>query len=288
MERRLLLDVVVRQRPPVLQLLAREDQPLLVRRDALLVLDLLFHVVDRVRRLDVQRDGLARQRLDEDLRARGRCRALCVSGPLSPLVSSLASHSGRRGPRRRRKPLSLLLAALSRHSSAIAGSSYSARLPAAVRIAVRASHRSVRWEELELTCMLSCPVSLCDASRVRETRPEIFWHLRQKTGFRKSSRRAPGRARRASYKKRHCLYAICPRGAPVPRSAPAPRASLLPEKNKEPFTSAGCPTGAARAATTKKADAVNHPPLFWETPARDFDCPRTCPGPGPPNQIKPT
>jgi len=34
----------------------------------------LFHVVDRVRRLDVQRDGLARQRLDEDLRARGRFR----------------------------------------------------------------------------------------------------------------------------------------------------------------------------------------------------------------------
>ena len=77
MEGRLLLDVVVAQRAAIFQLLAREDEALLVRRDALLVLDFLFHVVDRVRRLDVQRDGLARQRLDEDLRARessGVCR----------------------------------------------------------------------------------------------------------------------------------------------------------------------------------------------------------------------
>jgi hypothetical protein len=36
----LLLDVVVRQRAAVLQLLAREDEALLVRRDALLVLKL--------------------------------------------------------------------------------------------------------------------------------------------------------------------------------------------------------------------------------------------------------
>ena len=67
---RTLLDVVVRKGAAVLKLLAGEDQALLVGRDALLVLDFLFHVVDRVRRLDVQRDGLARQRLDEDLRAR--------------------------------------------------------------------------------------------------------------------------------------------------------------------------------------------------------------------------
>jgi hypothetical protein len=48
MQSRLLLDVVVRQRAPVLELLAREDQALLVWRDALLVLDLLLDVVDRV------------------------------------------------------------------------------------------------------------------------------------------------------------------------------------------------------------------------------------------------
>ena len=69
MEGRLLLDVVVGERAAVLELLAGEDEALLVRRDALLVLDFLFDVVDRVGRLDVQRDGLARQRLDEDLRS---------------------------------------------------------------------------------------------------------------------------------------------------------------------------------------------------------------------------
>ena len=47
-ERRLLLDVVVGQRAAVLELLASEDQALLVRRDALLVLDLGLDVLDRV------------------------------------------------------------------------------------------------------------------------------------------------------------------------------------------------------------------------------------------------
>merc|ERR1711918_138604 len=50
-ERRLLLDVVVGEGAPVLELLAREDQALLVGRDALLVLDLRLDVVDRVGRL---------------------------------------------------------------------------------------------------------------------------------------------------------------------------------------------------------------------------------------------
>ena len=59
MEGGLLLDVVVRERAPVLQLLPREDEALLVGRDALLVLDLLLHVLDRVARLHVQCDGLA-------------------------------------------------------------------------------------------------------------------------------------------------------------------------------------------------------------------------------------
>merc|ERR1719488_134365 len=66
---RLLLDVVVRESAAVLELLAREDEALLVRRDALLVLYLLLHVLDRVRRLDVESDGLAREGLDEDLHA---------------------------------------------------------------------------------------------------------------------------------------------------------------------------------------------------------------------------
>eukprot|EP00961_Rhodomonas_salina_P010949 146759-Rhodomonas_salina.4 len=68
-ERRLFLDVVVSQRPPVLKLLARKDQALLVWRDAFLVLDLLFHRRDRVCAAHVARHCFARQRLDEHLHA---------------------------------------------------------------------------------------------------------------------------------------------------------------------------------------------------------------------------
>ena len=63
----LLLDVVVRQSPAILQLLSGEDQPLLVRRDALLVLNLGLHIVDGIAGLDIQGDGLARQGLHKDL-----------------------------------------------------------------------------------------------------------------------------------------------------------------------------------------------------------------------------
>ena len=69
MQRRLLLDVVVSECAAVLELLARENETLLIRRNALLVLDLLLHVLDRVAGLHVERDGLARERLHEDLHA---------------------------------------------------------------------------------------------------------------------------------------------------------------------------------------------------------------------------
>jgi hypothetical protein len=49
----LLLDVVVREGTAVLELLAGEDQALLVRRDTLLVLDLALDVVDSVGGLDL-------------------------------------------------------------------------------------------------------------------------------------------------------------------------------------------------------------------------------------------
>eukprot|EP00601_Ochromonadales_sp_CCMP2298_P002221 CAMPEP_0173177652 /NCGR_PEP_ID=MMETSP1141-20130122/5106_1 /TAXON_ID=483371 /ORGANISM="non described non described, Strain CCMP2298" /LENGTH=102 /DNA_ID=CAMNT_0014100069 /DNA_START=137 /DNA_END=445 /DNA_ORIENTATION=+ len=49
----LLLDVVVGKGAAILELLAREDQTLLVRRDALLVLDLLLDIINRVRGLDL-------------------------------------------------------------------------------------------------------------------------------------------------------------------------------------------------------------------------------------------
>jgi len=66
-EGRLLLDVVIREGAAVLELLPREDEPLLVGRDALLVLDLGLDILDRVRRLDLEGDGLAREGFDENL-----------------------------------------------------------------------------------------------------------------------------------------------------------------------------------------------------------------------------
>ena len=59
-EGRLLLDVVVGERAAVLELLAGEDQALLVRGDALLVLDLRLDVLDGVVALDFERDRFAR------------------------------------------------------------------------------------------------------------------------------------------------------------------------------------------------------------------------------------
>ena len=67
MEGRLLLNVVVRKGSAVLELLSSEDEALLIRGDALLVLDLSLDVLDGVRRLDVEGDGLTGQSLDEDL-----------------------------------------------------------------------------------------------------------------------------------------------------------------------------------------------------------------------------
>jgi hypothetical protein len=89
-EGRLLLDVVVRKSAAVLKLLAGEDQALLIGRDTwtrkihseeriefvrqsftgiqtLLVLDLGLDVLNRVRGLDLKRNGLAREGLHEDL-----------------------------------------------------------------------------------------------------------------------------------------------------------------------------------------------------------------------------
>ena len=67
MESRLLLDVVVAKSATILELLASEDQPLLVWGDSLLVLDLGLNILDGIRRLHLEGDGLAGQSLDEDL-----------------------------------------------------------------------------------------------------------------------------------------------------------------------------------------------------------------------------
>ena len=60
-----LLNIVITQGPPILELLAREDQALLVRGDPFLVLDLGLDIVDGVGGLDLEGDGLARQGFDE-------------------------------------------------------------------------------------------------------------------------------------------------------------------------------------------------------------------------------
>merc|ERR1719272_266708 len=65
----LLLDVVVTYGLAVVELLAAEDQALLLRRDARLVLDLGLDVGDRVGLLHIHRLRLAGQRLDEKLLA---------------------------------------------------------------------------------------------------------------------------------------------------------------------------------------------------------------------------
>merc|ERR1712072_73457 len=67
MEGALLLDVVVGESSSILQLLASEDQSLLIWGDSLLVLDLSLDVLNGVRGFDLEGDGLASQSLDEDL-----------------------------------------------------------------------------------------------------------------------------------------------------------------------------------------------------------------------------
>lgn len=79
MEGRLLLDVVVGEGPAVLELLPGEDQPLLIRRDPLLVLDLGLDLLHRLGRLGGDGDGLAGECLDEDLHG-------CLSWGLSWVV----------------------------------------------------------------------------------------------------------------------------------------------------------------------------------------------------------
>merc|ERR1711962_601046 len=67
MESGLLLDVVVRESPAILQLFTSKNQSLLVWRDALLVLNLCLDVLNSVRRLHLEGDGFTGQGLDEDL-----------------------------------------------------------------------------------------------------------------------------------------------------------------------------------------------------------------------------
>merc|ERR1712200_373560 len=82
----LLLDVVVGEGPSVLKLLASEDQPLLVRGDTLLVLDLGLDVLDGVGGLNLKGDGLASEGLDEDLHTSPETEDKVESGLLLDVV----------------------------------------------------------------------------------------------------------------------------------------------------------------------------------------------------------
>merc|ERR1712183_1128507 len=61
MKSRFLLDVVIRQRTSVFQLFPREDEALLVRWDAFLVLYLGLDIVDCVARFHLEGDRLTRE-----------------------------------------------------------------------------------------------------------------------------------------------------------------------------------------------------------------------------------
>jgi hypothetical protein len=63
MKSRFLLDVVVREGSSVFKLLSSEDQTLLIRGNAFLVLNLGLDIVDSVGRFDLEGDGLSGQGL---------------------------------------------------------------------------------------------------------------------------------------------------------------------------------------------------------------------------------
>ena len=62
-----LLDVVITQGAAIFQLLAGENETLLIGRDSLLVLNLGLDIIDRIGGFDVQGNGLAGKSLDENL-----------------------------------------------------------------------------------------------------------------------------------------------------------------------------------------------------------------------------
>jgi uncharacterized membrane protein len=67
---RLLLDIVVRQGTSILKLLSSKDETLLIWRNSLLILNLGLYIVDGVRWLNIESDGLSGKGLDENLKRR--------------------------------------------------------------------------------------------------------------------------------------------------------------------------------------------------------------------------
>lgn len=63
----LFLNVIISKGTAILKLLASKDEALLVRRDALFVLNLLLDIVNRIARLNLKGDGLTSKSLYKDL-----------------------------------------------------------------------------------------------------------------------------------------------------------------------------------------------------------------------------
>jgi hypothetical protein len=83
---RLLLNVVVRKSAAILELLSSEDESLLIGRNTFLVLDLGLDVLNGVRRLNIESDGLAGKGLDEDLHTTAESEDQVKSGLLLDVV----------------------------------------------------------------------------------------------------------------------------------------------------------------------------------------------------------
>jgi len=62
-----LLNVVVAQGSAIFQLFSSKNKPLLIRGDTLLVLNFSLDIINSVRSLNVQGNGLSSQGLNEDL-----------------------------------------------------------------------------------------------------------------------------------------------------------------------------------------------------------------------------
>ena len=86
MQSTLLLNIVIRKRTSILKLFPSKDQPLLIGRNPLLVLNLTLDIVNRIRTLDFKRDRLPRQCFDEDLHPASQAKNEMESGLLLNVV----------------------------------------------------------------------------------------------------------------------------------------------------------------------------------------------------------
>merc|ERR1711962_1209817 len=86
MECGLLLDVIIGQSSSVFELFSCEDQPLLIWRDALLVLDLGLHVLNGIGWFHLEGDGFTGQCLHKDLHTSSQSQDKVKGGLLLDVV----------------------------------------------------------------------------------------------------------------------------------------------------------------------------------------------------------